>query len=88
MDALTQQQVPPPALVVGLPKLDGYQVTRAFKQHSGFAQTPIILLSGHTGRLDKLRGRLAGADGYLTKPFQPAEVLAMIQAHLTDQDSH
>jgi twitching motility two-component system response regulator PilG len=85
MQALTQRTTPVPQLVlldVGLPKVDGYQVARTLRHHPGFAQTPIIMLSSHTSRLDKMRARLAGASGYLTKPFQPAEVLAVIQAHL------
>jgi twitching motility two-component system response regulator PilG len=89
MQALTQQTTPIPQLVlmdVGLPKLDGYHVARAFKQRPGLEHTPIIMLSGHTGRLDKMRGRLAGAQGYVTKPFQPAEVIAVIQAQLAGQN--
>jgi twitching motility two-component system response regulator PilG len=88
LHALDKQDIPPPALLlldVGLPKLDGYAVARAFKHHPDLERTIIILLSGHDHAWDKLRGRLAGAKGYLTKPFQPAQVLAVIQQHLAGQ---
>lgn len=85
MLALTHQTIPVPQLVlldVGLPKVDGYHIARMLRRHPGFAHTPILMISGHTSRLDKLRAKLAGAQGYLTKPFQPAEVLAVIQTYL------
>lgn len=88
MQALSKQDIPRPALLlldVGLPKLDGYAVARAFKHHPELEQIIIIMLSGHDRTWDKLRGRLAGAKGYLTKPFQPAQVLAAIQTHLAGQ---
>lgn len=41
------------------------------------------MLSGHDGRLDKLRGRLAGANGYVTKPFHPTQVIAELYARFS-----
>lgn len=86
MQALTASQVPLPDAVVldvGLPKMDGYAVARALRRQRAFRQTIIIMLSGHDGRLDKLRGRLAGADGYVTKPFQPTQVIAELCAQFS-----
>jgi DNA-binding response OmpR family regulator len=85
--ALTQQAVPLPDLLlldVGLPTLDGYALTRRFRATRQFATLPIILLSGHTGLVDHLRGRLAGASTYLNKPFRPADVLAAIARYLPE----
>lgn len=85
LQALTQQQLPVPDAVildVGLPRMDGYALARTLRHHQAFQAVPIILLSGHTGTLDKLRGRLAGATAYVTKPFQPAQVLEVLRAHL------
>jgi DNA-binding response OmpR family regulator len=87
MQALSQGAVPLPDLLlldVGLPKLDGYELARRFRATRYFAQLPIILLSGHTSLMDKLRGRLAGATTYLTKPFRPDDVLAAIHQYLPD----
>jgi twitching motility two-component system response regulator PilG len=86
MQALTTRQVPNPDAIildVGLPKMDGYAVARALKHQRTLDHTVIIMLSGHAGRLDKLRGRLAGASAYVTKPFQPAQVIAVLRSHLS-----
>ncbi len=74
-----------PALVlvdVGLPKLDGYDVIRHLKARPALAQTVFVIISRRDGVLDRLKGRLAGAHAYLTKPFKTDEVVAMVQAHL------
>lgn len=85
LHALTTRQVPLPDAVlldVGLPKMDGYAVARALRRQDAFRQALIIMLSGHAGRLDKLRARLAGADAYLTKPFQPMQVIGLLGSQL------
>lgn len=89
MQALTARYVPIPDAVIldiGLPKMDGYAVARALRRHQAFHQTIIIMLSGHDGRLDKLRGRLAGANVYVTKPFQPEHIIAALSAQFSAQE--
>ena len=86
MQALMARQVPLPDAVildVGLPKMDGYAVARALRRQQALSQTIILMLSGHDGRLDKLRGRLAGANVYVTKPFQPTQVIAELYAQFS-----
>ncbi len=88
MQALASGEVPVPDLIlldVGLPKMDGYEVARAFKQKNRLGNTVIIMLSGRDGVFDKIRGRMAGAKEYLTKPFKPAEVIAVVRAHLRSE---
>ena len=88
MQALMARQTPIPDAVIldiGLPKMDGYAVARALKRQRALNQAVIIMLSGHDGRLDKLRGRLAGASAYVTKPFQPAQVLEVLRTHLASR---
>lgn len=85
LDALNKNTIPLPDLLVldvGLPKLRGYELARLFHSTPRFATLPIIMLSGHTRLPDKLRGRLAGATRYLTKPFRPDDVLAAISQYL------
>jgi twitching motility two-component system response regulator PilG len=85
MQALARGEVPVPDLIlldVGLPKMDGYEVARTFKQKSRLGNTVIIMLSGRDGMFDKLRGRMAGAKEYITKPFKPAEVIAVVRNYL------
>ena len=70
----------PPDLVVldlGMPHLDGVGVIRALR---GWTTAPIIVVSGRTGSADKIEALDAGADDYVTKPFQIDEFLARLRA--------
>jgi CheY-like chemotaxis protein len=58
---------------------DGYRLCRALRDLPAFRETPILLVSGHDGIMDKARGRLAGATGYITKPFEMAELVARVR---------
>jgi DNA-binding response OmpR family regulator len=71
-----------PDLVVldlGLPGLDGLDVTRAIRRDSSL---PVIMLTARDDELDKLLGLELGADDYLTKPFSPRELVARVRAVL------
>ena len=59
-----------------MPRLDGYQTCALIKNNSNFKSTPVIMLSSKDGLFDKARGRMAGAQDYLTKPFDNAELKA------------
>ena len=52
-----------------MPRLDGYQTCALIKQNPQLKSTPVIMLSSKDGVFDRARGRLAGSDRYLTKPF-------------------
>ena len=52
-----------------MPRLDGYQTCALIKQNPVLKSTPVIMLSSKDGIFDRARGRLAGSDCYLTKPF-------------------
>ena len=63
-----------------MPRLDGYQTCALIKQNADLKSTPVIMLSSKDGVFDRARGRLAGSDRYLTKPFtQEALVEAVNQ---------
>jgi two-component system, OmpR family, KDP operon response regulator KdpE len=64
-------------LDLGMPKLDGVQVIQALR---GWTTAPIIVVSGRTGSADKVDALDAGADDYVTKPFQMDELLARLRA--------
>jgi two-component system alkaline phosphatase synthesis response regulator PhoP len=71
-----------PDLVVldlGLPGLDGLDVTRALRADGNL---PIVMLTARDDELDKLLGLELGADDYLTKPFSPRELVARVRAVL------
>ncbi|HTI13870.1 MAG TPA: response regulator [Dictyobacter sp.] len=82
---LTEPSARVPDLVIldiGLPKMDGYEVARRLKSKQQFANTVIVMLSRRDGMIDKLKGRLAGARDYLTKPFKTQEIIDVIESHL------
>ena len=61
-----------------LPDIDGYEVVRRLR--AARVATPVLILSGRSDPTDKVRGLVGGADDYLTKPFNRAELVARIQA--------
>ena len=67
-------------LDVALPGMDGFACCRALRQ-AGWRK-PVLMLTGRSGGADKVNGLQAGADDYITKPFDPQELLARVQAHL------
>lgn len=66
-------------LDVMMPQLDGMAVVRAVRKDS---QIPILMLSAKTDDLDKIQGLVQGADDYVTKPFNPLEVMARVKSLL------
>lgn len=66
-------------LDVMMPQLDGMVVVRAVRKDS---QIPILMLSAKTDDLDKIQGLVQGADDYVTKPFNPLEVMARVKSLL------
>jgi two-component system alkaline phosphatase synthesis response regulator PhoP len=65
-----------------LPKRDGWAVTRWLREQENLAATPILMLTARIADEDKLLGLELGADDYLTKPFNPREVVARARAIL------
>jgi DNA-binding response OmpR family regulator len=61
-----------------LPKLDGTQVAKDIRKKGG--NVPVLMLTARSQLEDKIKGLNAGADDYLTKPFEFAELLARLQA--------
>lgn len=80
--ALTRILAEKPALVVldiNLPSLDGWEICRRVRAES---DVPIIMLTARTDDIDRIVGLELGADDYLTKPFNPRELVARIKAIL------
>lgn len=70
-------------LDVEMPNLDGYELCSLLRKHSLFKSTPIIMVTGNTGFLDRAKAKLVRASGYLTKPFNQSELLKMVFKHLS-----
>ncbi len=69
-------------LDIGLPKMDGYEVARCLKTKEQFHSTVIVMLSRRDGMIDRLKGRLAGARDYITKPFKTQEIISVTEQYL------
>lgn len=61
-----------------MPRLDGYQTCALIKNNQQFRDTPVIMLSSKDGLFDKAKGRIVGADDYLTKPFSRDELITVL----------
>ena len=70
-------------LDVMMPKMDGFEVARSVRAKR--CGTPILMLTARSGVEDRIRGLNAGADYYLTKPFDTRELLACVNALLRRQ---
>ena len=62
-----------------MPRLDGYQTCAIIKRNARFSGVPIVMLSSKDGVFDKARGRMVGAQDYLTKPFTKDQLLQAVQ---------
>jgi len=62
-----------------MPRLDGYQTCAIIKRNAKFSGVPVVMLSSKDGVFDKARGRMAGAQDYLTKPFSKEQLLQAVQ---------
>ena len=67
-------------LDIMMPKLDGYEVLRRLKQIEEYRDLPVILLTARKEIPDKIKGLDIGADDYITKPFNPQELLARVRS--------
>ena len=63
-----------------MPRLEGYQTCAIIKRNAKFSNVPIVMLSSKDGVFDKARGRMAGSQDYLTKPFTKDQLLQTVQA--------
>ena len=69
-----------------MPRLDGYQTCAVIKHNLVFQNIPIIMLSSKDGLFDKARGRIVGAEQYLTKPFTGEELLTAIKRYVNPKE--
>ncbi len=65
-----------------MPRLDGYQTCSLVKSNPNFSDIPIVMLSSKDGLFDRAKGRVVGAEEYLTKPFTREDLLGAIRTHL------
>jgi twitching motility two-component system response regulator PilG len=84
-DALAKISDHEPSVIfvdIMMPRLDGYQTCALIKQNAKLKATPVIMLSSKDGVFDRARGRLAGSDRYLTKPFTKEALIDTVNQYL------
>jgi twitching motility two-component system response regulator PilG len=67
---------------IAMPELEGHQLCAMLRQSVLFRETPIVMLTGHTGFIDRVKARMAGATDYLTKPFGEQELLMLVEKYV------
>ncbi|MBK1722957.1 hypothetical protein CKO23_11945 [Thiocystis violacea] len=62
--------------------LDGYKLCRRIKANPATRETPVIMLTGRTSPIDKVKGKMAGSNSYLTKPLSQGDLERVLKKHL------
>jgi twitching motility two-component system response regulator PilG len=85
LDALEQIKALVPDLIlldIMMPQMDGYQVCKLIRSNEATRDVPIVMISGKDGFFDKVRGRMSGTTGYITKPFGPETLMKTIESYM------
>jgi twitching motility two-component system response regulator PilG len=67
---------------IAMPELNGYEICAMLRNSTAFRQTPIVMLTGIDGFIDRLKARMVRATNYLTKPFGDAELLTLVETYI------
>lgn len=70
-------------LDVGMPNIDGYKLCSLIRKYSAFKNTPIVMVTGNKGLIDRAKARMAGATDYMTKPFNQSDLLNIVFRYLS-----
>lgn len=84
-DALAHLTDDPPDLIfcdISMPRLDGYQTCAIIKSNPKYCAVPVVMLSSKDGVFDKARGKVVGAEHFLTKPFTKEQLLDVVDAYV------
>ncbi len=65
-----------------MPRMDGYEVCKQIRANPASRNVPVVMISGKDGFFDKVRGRMAGTTGYITKPFGPETLMKALETYL------
>ncbi len=72
-------------LDITMPRMDGYQVCKNIRNNRATKDVTVVMISGKDGFFDKVRGRMAGATGYITKPFGPETLMKAVEMYLSGE---
>jgi two-component system, chemotaxis family, response regulator PixG len=74
-------------LDVGMPTIDGYKLCSMLRKHPAFKKTPIVMVTGNTGIIDRAKAKMAGSTDYMTKPFTQLGLIEMVSRHLMAENN-
>ncbi|WP_392535814.1 response regulator [Nostoc sp. C117] len=69
---------------IAMSELEGYEVCAMLRQSTAFRLTPIIMLTGKDGFIDRVKARMVGATDYLTKPFTDTELIMLVEKYINN----
>ena len=84
LERVAEQRPDAITLDVVMPRLDGFAVVERLRADRSTAEIPIVIVTGRASAADLARGEALGVDAYLTKPFEPSELVATV-LRLVDQ---
>ena len=64
-----------------MPKINGYKLCKLLRGSDNCNHTPIVMVTGNTGLIDKARAKIAGATDYFTKPFTQQELIEIVEKY-------
>ena len=67
-----------------MPNTNGYEICTQLRKVSAFRDTPIVILTGNDGIIDRVRAKIVGASGFLSKPANAETVLEATRQHLSE----
>jgi twitching motility two-component system response regulator PilG len=82
MSIITDQRPDIIFVDIMMPRLDGYQTCRLIKNNKQFRTTPVIMLSSKDGLFDRARGRIAGSQEHVNKPFTQEDLINVINRYV------
>ena len=78
LERVAEQRPDAITLDVMMPRLDGFAVVERLRGDRSTADIPIVIVTGRASAADLARGEALGVDAYLTKPFEPSELVATV----------
>lgn len=79
LEAVARHRPDVVTLDVVMPRLDGFETVERLRADPATAGIPLVLVTARAAAADLERGEQLGVDGYLTKPFEPAELVALVK---------
>ncbi len=67
---------------ISMPRINGYKLCALLRKSTSLKETPIVMVTGRTGFIDKTRAKMVGATDYLTKPFTKTDLLSAVKNNL------